>query len=170
MKHSSVNDIEMCFSLRISVTLRERLAWMWQFMNIICNDRYLEIFWMPKRFGHFSTTLPVSIDLWIGQDLRNVRILHFYRAPVYGKHPLTRHRLMQGPVAQSTKTYAENHQWERKGVWNCTDARLVGTRGVSNYQSLSNPKSNAIQKCPESVQNVSVFKNCPNICHYKLHL
>ena len=74
--HNSVADIAMCVSLRPSVTVRDRLARREQFINIICNDKYLDICWTPKHFGLFWTAFLISIELRIIHNLINVRILH----------------------------------------------------------------------------------------------
>ena len=78
IEHNSVNDIALCVSLFTSVTVREHLACREQFINVMSNDKYLVNFWTSKHLDIFWTTFFVSIGLRIGQDLRNVRILHLY--------------------------------------------------------------------------------------------
>ena len=78
MEHGSGNDIALCVSLCTSVTVREHLTCRKYFINAMSNDKYFDKFWTPNNIGQFLDTILVSIGLRIGQDLRNVQMLHLY--------------------------------------------------------------------------------------------
>ena len=71
-----MNDIALCVSVWTSVTVREHLAFREQLINVTSNDKDLDNFRTPRCFGHFLDNIFVRIGLRIGEDLRNVRILH----------------------------------------------------------------------------------------------
>ena len=70
-----MNDIAICISLCTSVTASEHLTCREHFLHAMSIDKYLDNIWTPKHLVRFWTFL-VGIGLQIGQDLRNVRILH----------------------------------------------------------------------------------------------
>ena len=75
-----MHDIKMHVSLFPSVTVRDHLARREQFINIICNDKYLDNFW---------TTLLVSIGRQIEHNLRNARKLHLLSELTCQRHFIT---------------------------------------------------------------------------------
>ena len=79
---NSVTDIATCVSLCPSVTVGQHLAYRGKIINIMRHDKYLADFFTPKHFGQFRTTFLVNIGYRIGQNLRNVRILHLQLASV----------------------------------------------------------------------------------------